>query len=72
MRAIACKTISITSKELSDATMPDEEKQETKPIRFVFPRGLSAEEIHKAIREMLDKHKQAGKPAEGDGGETRK
>ena len=38
-------------------TMPDAAlPEDTKPIRFVFPRGATAEEIAKALREMVEKH----------------
>jgi len=58
---------------MSDDNSTNETKPEpVKPVRFVLPRGLSAEEIAKAVKEFVDKHKQADKPAEGDGGETRK
>jgi hypothetical protein len=54
-------------------TMPDADKpEESKPIRFVFPRGITAEEADRRVKELVDKHNQADKPAEFDGGETRK
>jgi hypothetical protein len=48
--------------------MPTNEKpaakaDAAKPICFVFPRRLSAEEMHKALQEMIAKHKQAALPA---------
>jgi hypothetical protein len=43
-----------------------------KPIRFVFPRGITAEEAARLVKEFMEKHKQGGKPAEGDGCETKK
>jgi hypothetical protein len=63
--------------------MPDDpQPDETKPVRFVFPRGATAVEIHAALKKMLQErgHLPAGSggPAvaegsvEDDGGETRK
>src|SRR5262245_60039072 len=46
--------------------MPDADKPEdSKPIRVVFPRGATAEEIAKALQEMIQKHVQ--KPNRGRG-----
>jgi hypothetical protein len=57
--------------------MPTNEKPAAKadapkPICFVFPRGITAEEAARLVKEFVDKHKQADKPNEGDGGQTRK
>jgi hypothetical protein len=41
--------------------MPTNEKPATngaQPIRFVFPRGISAEEAARRIQEMVEKHRQ--------------
>jgi hypothetical protein len=53
--------------------MPDEEKPEpsNKPVRFVFPRGISAEEAAKRVKELLEKHGHAPKQqGEHDGGDS--
>jgi hypothetical protein len=49
--------------------MPDDPKpDETKrPIRFVFPRGISAEEAAKRVKELVEKYKV--KPAGDHDGE---
>jgi hypothetical protein len=38
------------------------ETSRPKPVRFVFPKGASAEEIARLVKEFVEKHK-AGKPA---------
>ena len=56
--------------------MPTNEKpaanaDAAKPTHFVFLKGVSAEEAARLVKELVDKHKQAGRQAEGGGGETR-
>jgi hypothetical protein len=54
-----------------DHTMNDEEKKPdaAKPVRFVLPRGLSAEEITKHVQELLAKHGHAAQEPAGDKGD---
>jgi hypothetical protein len=37
-------TVVIMPAARKDHAMPDEENKETKPVRFVFPRGITTEE----------------------------
>jgi hypothetical protein len=44
--------------------MPDEEKpKEAKPVLFVLPRGVSAEEAAKLLSEFAERHKADSPPA---------
>jgi hypothetical protein len=50
--------------------VPDAEKpKEKKPVLFVLPKGISAEEAARLLRELIAKH--AGKPAGAAGGDER-